>query len=90
MLTEYCSQQGRNAERSVNGSRQNKTKYKISQNISNKMQRYTIYFSWKLIDMFRDGTIKPGPTLPRQRQISVTVWRIPGAVDTVIGAPDDG
>jgi hypothetical protein len=35
------------------------------------------------------STLKPVPTLPRKRQIAVTVWQIPGAVDTVVCAPDD-
>ena len=26
----------------------------------------------------------------RQRQVAVTVWQIPDAIDTVICAPDDG
>ena len=30
------------------------------------------------------------PTLPRQRQIAVTVWQVPDAVDTVVCATDDG
>jgi len=30
------------------------------------------------------------PTLPRQRQVAVTVWQIPDAVDTFVCAPDDG
>jgi len=33
---------------------------------------------------------RPATTLPRQRQIAVTVWQIPDAVDTVVCAPDDG
>jgi hypothetical protein len=36
------------------------------------------------------STLKPVPTLPRQRQIAVTVWQIPDAVDTGVCAPDDG
>jgi hypothetical protein len=36
------------------------------------------------------STLKPVPTTPRQRQIAVTVWQIPDAVDTVICACDDG
>jgi hypothetical protein len=35
------------------------------------------------------STLKPVPTLPRYRQIAVTVWQIPDAVDTVVCAPDD-
>jgi hypothetical protein len=34
--------------------------------------------------------LTPVPTLPRQRQIAVTVWQIPDVVDTVFCAPDDG
>ena len=30
------------------------------------------------------------PSLPRYRQVAVTVWQIPDAVDTVVCAPDDG
>jgi hypothetical protein len=37
------------------------------------------------------STLKPVPTLPRKRQLAVTVlWQIPDAVDTVVCAPDDG
>jgi len=36
------------------------------------------------------STLTPVPTLPRQRQMAVTVWQIPDAVDTVVCAPDDG
>jgi len=36
------------------------------------------------------STLKPVPTLPRQRQIAVTMWQIPDAVDTVVCAPDGG
>jgi len=35
-------------------------------------------------------TLKPIPTLPRQRQVAVTVRQIPDAVDIVVCAPDDG
>src|SRR5215475_719004 len=35
-------------------------------------------------------TLKPVTTLPRYRQIVVTVRQIPDAVDTVVCAPDDG
>jgi hypothetical protein len=36
------------------------------------------------------STLKPVPTLPRERQIALTVWQIPDAADTVVCAPDDG
>jgi hypothetical protein len=36
------------------------------------------------------STLKPIPTLPRYRQIAVTVWQIPDALDTVVCAPDVG
>jgi hypothetical protein len=36
------------------------------------------------------STLKPVPTLPRKRQIAVTVWQIPNAVDAIVCAPDDG
>ena len=71
------------------------------------MQRYTVYFTWKLLYMFR---VVPAPIirsannciysiwylshpycyLPLSRQVAVTVWKIPDAVDTVVCAPDDG
>jgi len=47
------------------------------------MQRYTVYFIWKLLYMFRVVS-------PPIRQVAVTVWQIPDAVDTVVCAPDDG
>jgi len=34
------------------------------------------------------STLKPVPTLPRWRQVAVTVWQIPDDVD--VCAPDDG
>jgi hypothetical protein len=37
-----------------------------------------------------DSTLKPVPSPPRERQIAVTVWQLPDAVDTVACAPDDG
>ena len=36
------------------------------------------------------STLKPVLTLPRLRQVPVTVWLNPDAVDTVVCAPDDG
>jgi hypothetical protein len=36
------------------------------------------------------STLKPVPTVLRERQIAVTVWQIPDAVDTVKCAPDGG
>jgi hypothetical protein len=36
------------------------------------------------------STLKPVPTLPRYRQVAVTVWQITAAVDRVVCAPDDG
>ena len=36
------------------------------------------------------STLKPIPTLPRQRQVAITVWQIPDAADTIVCAPDDG
>jgi len=74
--------------------------------ISNKMQRYTVYIwkllyvfrvapppiirstytciysIWYLSDRYC--------YLPLLRQVAVTVWQIPDAVDTVVCAPDDG
>jgi hypothetical protein len=54
----------------------------IFQNISNKMQRYTVYLyletalhvsSGTSIAYATHSTLKPFPTLPRWRQIAVTV-----------------
>jgi len=71
------------------------------------MQRYTVYFIWKLLYV-SGGTTIPPPIirstnnciysimsdrycyLPLWRQVAVTVWQIPEAVDTVVCAPDDG
>jgi len=49
------------------------------------MQRDAVYFIWKLLYMFR---VVPPPNI--RRQVAVTVWQIPDAVDTVDCAPDDG
>jgi len=75
----------------------------IFQYISNKMQRYTVYFIWKLLYMFR---VVPPPTIRSAynciysiwylshrycyRQAAVMVRKIPDTVDTVVCAPDDG
>jgi len=92
--------------------------HRIFSYISNKMQRYTVYFIWKLLYIFR---VVPPPIircansciysiwylshrycyLPlswKSRNwsecvvggVAVTVWKIPGAVDTAVCAPDDG
>jgi hypothetical protein len=107
---------------------------RIFKYISNKLQRYTVYYIWRLFYMFRvvpplinrspynfiysiwylshrycyltlswksglsvlwvayatHSTLKSVPTLPRYRQIAVTVWQIPDAVDTVVCASDNG
>jgi hypothetical protein len=85
----------------------NQGKNLCSPSISNKMHRYTVYFIWKLLYMFR---VVPPPIIRSennciystwylsdrycylllQRQVAVTVWEIPDAVDTVVFAPDDG
>jgi len=71
------------------------------------MQRYIIYFIWKLLYMFRvvlPPIIRSANNsiysvwylshcycyLPLYRQVAVTVWQIPDAVDTVVWAPDAG
>jgi hypothetical protein len=36
------------------------------------------------------STLRAVPTFPRWRQVAVTVWQIPDAVDTVLYAPEDG
>jgi hypothetical protein len=70
--------------------------------ITNKMQRYTVYFIFKVLYMFR---VVPPPHLQERKQLylqhlvfvtplllpaAVTVWQIADAVDTVICAPEDG
>jgi hypothetical protein len=79
---------------------------RIFQYISNKMQRYTVYFIWKLLYIFR---VVP-PLIIRSAYnciysiwylshfshlisnlpLFITMWQIPDAVDTVVCAPDDG
>ena len=46
-----------------------------------------IYSIWYLSNHWSWNRV---PTLPRQRQESVTVWQVPDAVDTVVCAPDGG
>jgi hypothetical protein len=36
------------------------------------------------------STLKPVPTLPRKRQIAITMCQMPDVVDTALCAPDDG
>jgi hypothetical protein len=65
--------------------------------MSNKMQRYTVHFIWKLLYMFR---VVPSPTIRSANdciysiwylsQVAATVRQIPDAVDTVVCAPDGG
>ena len=43
----------------------------------------SIYFGW----YHHPSSV---PTLPRYRQIAITVWQIPYTVDTVVCASDDG
>ena len=40
--------------------------------------------------LWRSWNCSAVPTPPRQRQVAVTVWQIPNAVDIVVCAPDDG
>jgi len=68
---------------------------RIFQYVSNKMERYAVYFIWKLLYMFR---WYHHPSSGAQTTVSttsgichtVTVWQIPDAVDAVVCAPDDG
>jgi len=58
--------------------------------MSNKTQRYTVYFIWKLLYMFRvvPQLIRRATQLYLQHLVFVR--QIPDAVDTVVCAPDDG
>ena len=54
------------------------------------MQRYTVYFIWKLLYMFR---VVPPPIIRSAYNCIYSIWylsQIPDAVDTVVCAPDDG
>ena len=67
------------------------------------MQRYTVYFIWKLLYMF---LVVPAPIIRSANNsiysiwylshcycylpLAVTAWQIPDAVDTVVCALDDG
>ena len=46
-----------------------------------------IYSIWYLSKRWNCRAV---PTLPRQRQVAVTVWQVPDAVYTVVCVPDDG
>ena len=80
---------------------------RIFKYISNKMQRYIVYFIWKLLYVIR--VVLPPIFrsaynciysiwylshrycyLSLWRQVAVTVWQIPDAVDTAFCAPGDG
>ena len=57
------------------------------------MQRYTVYCIWKLLYMFR---VVPPPIIRSGNNciysiwyLSLTVWQISAAVDTIVSAPDD-
>jgi hypothetical protein len=45
--------------------------YKIFQYISNKMQRYTVYFIWKLLYMFR---VVPSPIIRSAYNCTYSTW----------------
>jgi len=51
--------------------------------MSNKMQRYTVYFIWKLLYMFRDGTTthhQERKQLYLQHLVFVTPLLLPAAI----------
>jgi hypothetical protein len=63
------------------------------------MQRYTVYFVWKLLYFLSGGTsIHPQERKQLYLQhlalvtltLSITVWQIPDAVDAVVCASEDG
>jgi len=71
---------------------ENRNMIRAFQYISNKMQRYTVYFIWKLLCMFR---VVPPPIIRSAYNCIYNIWylshrQIPDAVDTVVCAPDDG
>jgi hypothetical protein len=73
----------------------------IFQYISNKMQRYTVYFIWKLLYMFR---VLPPPIIGSAYNCIYSIWYLShrycylplsrqvavDTVDIVVCAPDDG
>jgi hypothetical protein len=52
--------------------------------------RHLVFVTPLLLSVTIVEELEPVSTLPRYRQIAVTVWQIPDAVDTVVWAPDDG
>jgi len=48
---------------------------RIFQYISNKMQRYTLYFIWKLLYMFR---LVPPPIIRRAYNCIYSIWYLSG------------
>jgi hypothetical protein len=70
-------------------------KFKISQfhkfTIS-QVHNFTIFTGLSVlwVAYATHSTLKSGPTFPRKRQITVTVWQITDALNTVVCAPDDG
>ena len=58
-------------------------------NITHHQERKQLYLQ-HLVLCSVHSTLKPVPTLPRQRQVAVTAWQIPDAVDTAVCAPDGG
>jgi hypothetical protein len=64
----------------------------IFQYISNKMQRTTVYYIWKLHYMFR---VVPPPIIRSAYNCIYSIWYfscngVTNTVDTVVCAPDDG
>jgi hypothetical protein len=54
----------------------------LSAAIVEELEQFWVCCGWRT-------PLKPVPTLPRERQIAVTLWQIPDAVDTFVCAPDD-
>ena len=50
---------------------ENNDKLIISYYIANKMQRYTVYFTWKLLHMFR---VVPPPFIRRAYNCIYSIW----------------
>ena len=65
---------------------------RIFQYMSNKMQRYTVYYNWKLLYMFR---VPPPPIIRSAYNCIYSIWYlssngVTNTVDRVVCDPDDG
>ena len=65
--TQYCDRQWQTTQHG----RENKHSKGLFQYISNKMQRYTVYFIWKLLYMFR---VVPSPIIRGAYNCIYSIW----------------